>query len=60
MNIPTHFLPRQKCPAEANHQFDYTFASRGYHEEVMVRPLNGIDEWDPRNHCRLAIEIRHG
>ena len=56
LNVPT-YRTRQQSPAEANRQLDYVFASRGFHEEVTARALNGIDEWGPSDHCRLAIEI---
>ena len=32
-------------PEEANLQFDYVIASRGFHEQVAVRALNRADEW---------------
>ena len=56
LNVPTH-RTRQQSPAEANRQLDYVFASRGFHEEVTVRALNGIDEWGPSDHCRIAIKV---
>ncbi|MDE0344855.1 MAG: hypothetical protein OXI66_03590 [Boseongicola sp.] len=56
LNVPTH-RTRQQSPAEANRQLDYVFASRGFHKEVTARALNGIDEWGPSDHCRLAIEV---
>ncbi|MCY3878466.1 MAG: hypothetical protein OXF74_04710 [Rhodobacteraceae bacterium] len=59
LNVPT-FRTSTQSPAEANRQLDYVFASRGFHEEVTVRALNGTDEWGPSDHCRLAIEVgRH-
>ena len=58
-NVPT-YRTRQQSPAEANRQLDYAFASRGFHESVRVRALNGIDEWGSSDHCRLLIEVETG
>ncbi len=57
-NVPTYYTGAQKVASKANRQLDYAFASRGFHETVTVRALNGIDEWGPSDHCRLLIEIR--
>ena len=57
-NVPTYYTARQKSAANAVRQLDYAFASRGFHERVTVRALNGIDEWGPSDHCRLLIEVR--
>ena len=46
-----------KCAANAVRQLDYAFASRGFHERVKVRALNGVEEWGPSDHCRLLIEV---
>ena len=56
-NVPTYYTGAQKVASKANRQLDYAFASRGFHETVTVRALNGIDEWGPSDHCRLMIEI---
>ena len=55
-DVPTYHTNRQ-TPAEANRQLDYALASRGLHEDVTVRALNGVEEWGPSDHCRLLIEI---
>ena len=55
-DVPTWRSNRQ-TPAEANRQLDYAFASRGLHESVTVRALNGVEEWGPSDHCRLLIEV---
>ncbi len=55
-NVPTYHKRKQK-PAEANRQLDYVFASRGLHEHVRVRALNGVEEWGSSDHCRLLIEV---
>ena len=55
-NVPTwHY--RGTEPAGAKYQLDYVFASRGFHKKVSVRAMNGIEEWGPSDHCRLAIEV---
>ena len=59
-NVPTYYTRQQKHAAKANRQLDYVFASRGLHERVTARALNGIDEWGPSDHCRLIIEVRLG
>ena len=58
-NVPTYHMVRQ-TPAEANRHLDYAFASRGFHEKVKVRALNGIEEWGSSDHCRLLIEVDTG
>ncbi len=55
-NVPT-YRTRGQSAAEANRQLDYAFASRGFHERVSVRALNGIGEWGASDHCRLLIEV---
>ncbi len=55
-NVPT-WVRNGRPPEEANRQFDYAIASRGFHERVRVRALNRPDEWGPSDHCRLSIEV---
>ena len=55
-NVPT-FHTNTASPATAKYQLDYVFASRGFHESLDVRALNEADEWGPRDHCRIVIEI---
>ena len=55
-NVPTYHSNR-KSPESAVDQLDYAFASRGFHNEVRVRAMNGVDEWGPSDHCRLLIEV---
>ncbi len=59
-NVPTYFAPQQKCAANADRQLDYAFASRGFHERVTVRAMNGLEEWGSSDHCRLLIEVDLG
>ena len=55
-NVPTYYTTRQS-PATAQNQLDYVFASRGFHESVAARALNGVDEWGSSDHCRIGIEV---
>ncbi len=54
-NVPTYCTTRQ-TPASAQNQLDYVFASRGFHESVAVRALNGVEEWGSSDHCRILID----
>ena len=56
-NVPTYFHPSRKSPANARDQLDYVFASRGFHELVRTRALNGVDEWGASDHCRILVEV---
>ena len=58
-NVVT-FYPPGRNPATAIHQLDFAFASRGFHESLSVRAMNGVDEWGASDHCRLQIEIEGG
>ena len=58
-NVPTYHTSRQS-PADADRQLDYAFASRGFHEGVKVREINGVDEWGSSDHCRVLIEVATG
>ena len=46
-----------RSPKSAQNQLDYVFASRGFHDSVKVRAMNGIEEWGASDHCRLLIEV---
>ena len=54
-NVPTNY--HRGGPERAKNQLDYVIASRGFHKKVSVRAMNGIEEWGPSDHCRLAIEV---
>ena len=60
-NVPTFYADNTKgsSPADAYNQLDHVFASRGFHEAIRTRALNGVDieEWGPSDHCRLLIEV---
>ena len=55
-NVPTYYA-RGRSPKSAQNQLDYVFASRGFHNSVKVRAMNGIEEWGASDHCRLLIEV---
>ena len=55
-NVPTHYT-RTRTPASAHVQLDHVFASRGFHESVRTKALNGVDEWGSSDHCRIVIEV---
>ena len=50
-------LPGRNPATASNNQLDHVFASRGFHESVNVRAMNGVDEWGASDHCRLLIEV---
>ena len=56
LNVPT-FRSTRQSPESAQNQLDYVFASRGFHNSVKVRAMNGVEEWGASDHCRLLIEI---
>ena len=63
-NVPTSYSRdgaasgvNVKTPLDARNQLDYVFASRGFHESIRARALNGVEEWGPSDHCRILIEI---
>lgn len=55
-NVITYHTTRQ-TPETARIQLDYAFASRGFHQAISVRALNGVDQWGSSDHCRILIEI---
>ena len=57
-NVPTYYsILSGQSPETAQNQLDYVFASRGFHENIKVRAMNGVEEWGASDHCRLLIEI---
>ena len=58
-NVVTYFT-KGNSAVTAIRQLDYAFASRGFHESVEVRAVNGVDEWGASDHCRLLIEVGGG
>ena len=56
-NVVTFYLPGKNPTTASNNQLDYVFASRGFHESVNVRAMNGVEEWGASDHCRLLIAI---
>ena len=55
-DVPTYHT-RAQGPAAAQRQLDFVFASRSIADRIAVRALNGVDEWGPSDHCRVAIEV---
>lgn len=58
-NVVTYYIVGNSA-ATAKTQLDYAFASRGFHESVKARALNGVEEWGASDHCRLLIEVGSG
>ena len=56
-NVITYHLPNATPATGRNNQFDYVFASRGFHRSLKVRALNSVEKWGSSDHCRLLIEI---
>jgi len=40
-----------------NYQLDYVFASQSMADSTEVRALNGVEEWEPSDHCGIEIEV---
>ena len=60
-NVPTYYSPQRRSSANADRQFDYAVASRGFHERIGGGgALNGLKEWGSSDHCRLLIEVDLG
>ena len=58
-NVVTYYTVGNSA-ATANRQIDYAFASRGFHQGVKARALNGVEEWGASDHCRLLVEVGSG
>ncbi len=56
LNVPTFHAPTQS-PATAVTQLGYAIASRGFHDSVIVRVMNSVEEWGASDHCRLLVEV---
>ena len=56
LDVPTYHTVRRSA-ATAHVQMDHVFASRGFHESVRTRALNGVEEWGSSDHCRILIEV---
>lgn len=54
--VPT-FYKRSEEASTASRPLDHAFASRGFHEGMVVGAMNGADEWGPSDHCRITIDI---
>ena len=55
-NVVTYYSVRSS-PETARLQLDHVFASRGFHESIRTRAMNGVDEWGSSDHCRILIEV---
>ena len=44
-------------PGETTTRMDHVPASRGFHDRVPVRAMNGADEWGPGDHRRVAVRV---
>lgn len=60
LDVPTYYHRPSSTPAGAKVQLDHVFASRGFHENVTVHAMNGVEEWGSSDHCRLLIDIADG
>ena len=60
LDVPTYYHKPSNTPAGAYVQIDHVFASRGFHTEVQAEALNGVEEWGPSDHCRIAIDVGNG
>ena len=38
-------------------QYDYVFASRGFHDRVRVHAMNDAAGFGPSTHCRIRIDV---
>jgi exonuclease III len=56
LSVPTFFSNKQ-TPETASRQLDFVFASDSIADRIMVKALNGIEEWGPSDHCRILIEL---
>ncbi len=59
LDVPTYHR-KGKDPSTAQVQLDHVFASRGFHESVRARALNGAEDWGVSDHCRVLIEVGNG
>ena len=56
VNVPTYHTKRQ-TPETATRQLDFVFASESIAAHVSATALNGVHEWGPSDHCRIAIAV---
>ena len=57
LDVPTYYHKPSNTPAGAYVQLDHVFASRGFHNEVQAKALNGVGEWGPSDHCRIWMDV---
>ena len=56
-NVGPFYLPGRNPTTAINNQLDYVFASRGFHDSITVRAMNGVEEWGTSDHCPLLIVV---
>ena len=54
--VPT-FYKRSEEASTVSRPLDHAFASRTFHEGMIVRSMNGADESGSSDHCRITIDI---
>ncbi len=61
-NVPTWVAGRQRRlmldeDIVSGFQYDYVFASRGFHDRVHVHAMNDAAGFGPSTHCRIRIDV---
>ena len=61
-NVPTCLAGRQRRRMldegiVSGFQYDYVFASRGFHDRVRVHAMNDAAGFGPSTHCRIRIDV---
>jgi hypothetical protein len=62
-NVPTCLAGQQRRrmldeDIVSGYQYDYVFASRGFHDRVRVHAMNDAAGFGPSDHCRIRIDVR--
>ena len=61
-NVPTCLAGQQRRrmldqDIVSGFQYDYVFASRGFHDRVRVHAMNDAAGFGPSDHCRIRIDV---
>lgn len=61
-NVPTCLAGQQRRrmldeDIVSGFQYDYVFASRGFHGGVRVHAMNDVEGFGPSDHCRIRIDV---
>ena len=61
-NVPTCLAGQQRRLMRdegivSGYQYDYVFASRGFHDRVHVHAMNDVAGFGPSTHCRIRIDV---